>query len=297
MLYKWNLSYSINISGVKYINGSRKNVNVDIQELKIDFSIQKNSFADTMVNNANFTIYNLAPETRALLRKASSETATQLKLIFNVGYADEQSYEICNIDVYECQSQQSGSDYVTEIRCGAGFNSFFQATSQTTLSDGSSLYDVGKKLADNMGLTVDANGLDTSSYGEDVSLYGNSYTLTKDFIGGGFFIDGDKISFLAKNQYKKDVVTVITADSGLLNIPEDMIGLIPVSMIFDPSIKINRLVQLKMTDSNNRDNNNFYKVVGIVHTGTITKTGADSGTRTTTLELYHPKNNERLTGV
>ena len=93
---------------------------------------------------------------------------------------------------------------------------------------------------------------------------------------------------------KTPFVPLITTKSGLIGTPRRQGNILDITLMFEPRIQIQQLIEVKSSINPIWDGQ--YKVIGLKHQGTIS--GAVGGDLTTNLQLYiGDKVNGELKGI
>jgi hypothetical protein len=271
--------------------------------LTIEFSINKTMSSGA--NMMNLRIYNLAEKTRAQLMQDPYNMVDfgsgkrYRKVILNAGYGKNIPTLFVG-NMTNAYSYRQGVDVITEITAFDGMygqlnsqtsKTFAAGTAKTTVLD--SLY--ADLIKVNKGITTDI-GSDVLKRG--LIADGNTFNIIKENFGEGsfnnngtqssittrqIFIDNEQINLIAWNDYiDTGSVYVINSDTGLLGTPIRRETSLECEILFEPSLILAQLVELKSTI--NKNFNGAYQVWSIRHDCTIS--GAESGNATTHLQLY-----------
>ena len=254
----------------------------------IEFDIIKSLRSE---NSTRITIYNLDGSTREALYQDiiilnNNETIKYLSL--EAGYEKEQGYRD-NLTlvswgyVKQCFSVRSGTDFITTIEvidpdvlteyCGVTFEA------GTTFQQA---YDY--LVAQLPGLKRGETGVLQGEFKVPTVFDGNAFVLVNKLTGGHTFIDNGMVNTLQDNETLSDYECYyIAADTGLLETPKRYDTILEITMLFEPTIKLGQLVEIKSSSQARFDGQ--YKVVGINHKCLIS--GAVEGTRTTILQLQY----------
>jgi hypothetical protein len=113
-------------------------------------------------------------------------------------------------------------------------------------------------------------------------LFGNTAELLKNESNNKFFIDNEKVYVLNNNECIAGSITLITAESGLLESPKRSETQLVFKILFEPRLKVGQLIQLNSLI--NDIFNGIYKIIGFTHTGTISE--ANGGRCETEVSLW-----------
>lgn len=264
----------------------------------IEFDVTKTTQSE---NSSRIIIYNLDGATRESIYqdRILLDTNPIIKwLTLEAGYGDDYKKGLPLVTwgyIQECHSYRSGVDFVTVIDvtdpdilteyCGVTFEA------------GTTYKEAYKYLISRLpSLKIGETGVLEGSFNIPTVFDGNTFVLINKLTGGHTFIDNGVIHNLNDNETLSDYgCYYIAADTGLLETPKRYDHILEVSMLFEPTIKIGQLVEIKSSSQARFDGQ--YKVLSTNHKCIIS--GSDSGTRTTTLQLQFidelPNSNENLT--
>lgn len=266
--------------------------------ISLEFDVTKTTQSQ---NVSRITIYNLHGATREAIYqdRLLLDINPNLKwLTLEAGYGDNYKKGLPLVTwgyIQECHSQRSGVDFVTTIDvtdpdiltqyCGVTFEA------------GTTYKEAYKYLISQLpSLKIGETGILEGAFTIPTVFDGNVFVLINKLTGRHTFIDNGVINTLNDNETLSDYgCYYIAADTGLLETPKRYDHILEISMLFEPTIKVGQLVEIKSSTQARFDGQ--YKVLGINHKGLIS--GAESGTRTTTLQLQYidtlPNSNENLT--
>ena len=281
-------------------------------EIKLPFTIEIDikNILQVDGNVANIKIYGLNKTSRDKLfqnpwQVPTLEDGTQFRreVILEAGYGKNLNV-IFNGTLWRGYSVREGVDWVTYLTCKSSavglYNTFINKSYNSNTTQLEVVNDIITQMSQYGDVTKGAvtDTLATKTLGA-ASLIGQSYSVLSQF-GVDVFIDNGKINVLQVNEVignRSSQATLngevidklglqvpnITADSGLIGTPilnED--GYVIVNLIFDPSIRIARLINLESATASFF--NGYYKVMGVEHKGVFS--GVKEGTRITTLWLF-----------
>ena len=260
----------------------------------IDFNVVKTTQSE---NTTRITIYNLHAATREAIYqdKLLMDNNQYIKWVsLEAGYGEALTLVSWGY-IQECYSYRSGVDILTVIDvtdpdilteyCGVTFEA------GTTFKQAYE-YLVGRLPS----LKIGETGILEGVFEVPTVFNGNTFMLINKLTGGHTFVDNGQIHNLNDNETLSDYgCYYVAADTGLLDTPKRYDRILEISMLFEPTIKIGQLVDLRL--SSFARFNGQYKVLGLNHNCIIS--GADAGSRTTTLQLEYieqiPNSNENLT--
>lgn len=253
--------------------------------LTINFNIVRNTFASA--NTGTFSIYNLSPATRGLPDKENTtssglffqdrfNTEVNKFLTFKAGY--EGNLVTCFYGrIQEAYSRRQGTEVITEIQCmDLGIPTDYV---NITFEAGTTR----KEAFDNVlqtvqGLSKGAVGLLEGTYKTPVTFEGRPLDVLNEITGGNTFIDNGVVNCLQSNECLDLSVTVLNAETGLINTPQRRGGEIIAEGLFNPNATVGQLVEVKSQTASEFSGTFF--LTGFTHSGMIS--GAVAGDRKTT---------------
>lgn len=260
----------------------------------IEFNVTKSTQPE---NSTRITIYNLDGATREAIYqdRIMLDTNPYIKWVsLEAGYSDQLTLVSWGY-VQECHSYRSGVDFVTVI--DVTDPDILTEYCGTTFEAGTTFKEAYKYLVSNLpSLKIGETGVLEGAFQVPTVFDGNTFVLINKLTGGHTFIDNGVINTLNDNETLSDYgCYLIAADTGLLETPKRYDHILEISMLFEPTIKVGQLVEIKSSTQTRFDGQ--YKVLSVNHNCMIS--GAESGTRTTTLQLQFietlPNSNENLT--
>lgn len=184
--------------------------------------------------------------------------------------------------IQQAYSYKSGPvDIITDIQV-IPYDIFDCQTSQT-FAAGTLFKDAYQTMANNMPNVVIGNtGALEGQFLTPTSFDGNAFNEINKLTGGHTFVDNGVLNTVMDNEVIDVPVPVITDENGLLGTPMRRGANLDVQMLFEPSLIIAQLLEIKSAVSPNF--NGQYKVIGFNHNCLISKTQA--GNRITTANLW-----------
>lgn len=236
------------------------------------------------VNNANVTLYNLAPSTRGQVYKDKYVFDKYWQMIILAGYGDNELYEIFRGNIQEAFSYKKGTEWITEITGYDGSYAIQNGYVSETVAKNTSLKDavtrvihtMPETLAGVLGTPVTAG---TKPRGE--VLMGSSYDVLQNLTGGQAYIDGETVNVLAKDDVVSGDVFVLDGEN-IAETPKRREQFLEVSTtVLCPEIRVGYICELKSAAGLY---NGQYKVYGVKHSATIS--GAQCGDASSVISLY-----------
>ena len=252
--------------------------------ISIQFDISKALFQST--NVARIVVYNMDGEVRESIyqdRLVFDKTKAK-KLTLEAGYGEKLTL-ICLGFIQECYSERQGTDFVTSIEVLDP--DILSEYTSVTFEAGTTFEEAYKYLASQFpNLQQGERGELVGTFQTPTTFEGNSFVAINKLTGGHTFIDNGRINTLNDNETLTDYgAYLIASDTGLLETPKRREAILEITMLFEPTLRIGQMVEIK-SETQSRFNGQ-YKINGITHKCTIS--GAESGTRTTTIQLVYLK--------
>lgn len=265
--------------------------------LTVEFDIERNIFASA--NVGKFTFYNLNASSRSDIYFDRFVDFLYLPVSFSAGYTSQAKIpEIFRGNIRTAYTERVGSNLITRIECFDGGtamrNSFVSITKPKNyvFSDvvRTAMSTLQKAPGQAIGIGTISAIATPSTRG--ITLNGNTWRELQKLVppGGNLFIDKEVANLLAQNDVvaTSDGLPVITAATGLRNVPRKMGYQVSCSITFEPRIAVCQAVTLQ--SQTNPTVNGAYKVVGFHHHGTISGTqGGDAVTDLALLSLKAPQ--------
>lgn len=231
----------------------------------VEFDIHRNSLSSA--NVCQIRIYNLAPNNRLQIRKDQYDWGDLRTIAFSAGYGDNLSLAFSG-NITQAWSVREGNNMITQIECFDGGFAYVNAVTNDQFPKNTPQESIIDSLASSLpGVTKGAIG----SYPGQISR-GNSYNgSTTDILGtltgGGFFIDNGKAHCINDGECLETSIPIISAQSGLLGTPVLEAQYVNFEMLFEPSLKVGQLIQLK--SQTGEQFNGTHKVLSLKHRGVI----------------------------
>lgn len=273
------------VQGVNSALGlSNKNDVIQITNpFTLQFNIERKALAS--VNTGSFRIFNLNEDTRNRLYKDYTNYLCRRRIVLRAGYSDPLPV-IFSGNVMWCTSHRKGghTNFVTEIE--AQDWSFAVTNSYSNWNSGpiSKQRVVDQLIKDMSNLGVSRGYVRT--YDEQYSklvVSGDTWEILKRETQGACHIDNGKVHVLNEDDCFSGTFNEISSKTGLLGSPKKSESLVIADMIFEPTLQISQMVNLR-TESQSMFNGS-YKVVGLNHSGTISD--AVDGECQTTVSLFN----------
>lgn len=256
------------------------------------FWVNRNTFA--ALNTLSVDIYNLSFANRKRIFQdrnnlqeniVNGENVGRRSLSFSIGYGNL-LYQVFSGDILQASSAREGVDIVTRIEAFGTVFDIASAQSNKTLAAGGTLGDLFKSLiGDFPNLQYGCVGDWPQIIPRATVLNGNTWALIQQYSGGKCFIDNGKVYIMQDNEaLASQDIPSIDESSGILETPRRESAFLTITTLLEASVRINQLINIasKVEPAYNGQ----YKVVGILHSGTIST--AASGECRSTFSLNAP---------
>jgi len=250
--------------------------------ITIHFNVTKAVLSD--VNSAIITIYNLDAVTRESIYqdKLLLNPTKRKMLTLEAGYGESLTL-VCLGYIQQCYSERQGTDFITEIEV-LDPDVLTQYTS-VTFDAGTTFDEAYKFLVSQFpNLKQGECGVLNGTFNSPTVFEGNGFWVINELTGGHTFVDNGVINTLNDNEVLEGYQTYLISDeTGLLDTPKRYDAILEINMLFEPTIRVGQLVEIKSSTWAAFDGQ--FKVLGYTHNCMIS--GSVGGTRTTTLQLQY----------
>jgi hypothetical protein len=254
-----------------------------------EFNIVRHNMASS--NTANFTLYNINPQTRNQIFKDQYDQTKILSIQFFAGYSEWEKAaplpQVFNGTIKRASSIRNGQDFLTEIEAYDGAinmaTEVVSATKPAGVSKQEIMETIKEGIKDMASFTIGDKFNEATKRG--VAIMGNPNDLMQQYSNNSFYIDSQNGYVLGENEVVEGEIRLINGDNGLLGTPRKYETLVEVEMLFEPRIKPSQLIELQSVTSERF--NGVYKVTGITHNGVISD--AVGGNCITKLQLLQIK--------
>ena len=254
----------------------------DPAKLSCQFNVTRETMSDS--NKCTLQIKNLAPSTRERIFQ-DVFTIDPMKwkyLKLEAGYG-QQLPMIFWGRIRQAYSYKSGgqTDVITEIQAQA--LDIFDCQSSHTFEAGTTFKEAAQRLAADLPNVTLANcGELEGTFKTRTTFDGSTLEQLNKLTGGHSYVDCGMLNILMNNEVLDVPVPVITDENGLLETPRRRDANLEVKMLFEPTLIVGQLLEIKSRNSPNF--NGQYKVLGFTHDCLIS--GSEAGSRTTSVNLW-----------
>lgn len=250
--------------------------------ISINFNISKKIFQST--NNARILIYNLDASVRESIYqdRVFFDRSISKWITLEAGYGEKLTL-ICFGYIQQCYSEKNGVDFVTTIDILDP--DILSEYTGVTFQEGTTFEEAYKYLVNQFpNLKFGECGNLVGEFKMPAVFDGNTFMLVNKLTGGHTFVDNGVINTLNDNETLTNYgVYYIAGETGLLDTPKRSESILEINMLFEPTIKLGQMVEIKSSTQARFDGQ--YKVLGLTHNCLISN--ADGGTRTTSIQLQY----------
>lgn len=231
------------IRKVSLIVGQDSGRALDLSDLRIVFAVKR---GDTQTpNSLRARIYNVAPETVALVQKEFK------RVVLQAGYEGNYGIIFDGTIIQARYGRASAVDTYLDITAGDGDSAYNFAIVSTTLAAGATQEDCLRAIAQSMepyGVTLGyIPELPTFRLPRGKTMCGMARNYMRDFARTTqttWSIQDGKIQVVPETSYLPGEVVVINSQTGMVGMPEQMQNGIRVKMLLNPNVKISRDIEL-----------------------------------------------------
>lgn len=282
------------------VTGATKKVYTIQSPLTIKFRVTNNSLFSC--GTATFQIYNLTQDVRNDLFQDAYQigNASYRQIQFAAGYQADSANPgaitlpiIYQGNVITAFSYRQGPDWITEISAlDGGFavdNGVVNLTKPSPWNFEDAMSDIVNQMP-NVKLGVIGTFDLTNSRG--ITFGGSSWEAITQAVqaqNAQAFINKEQVYILQQWEYidGTGLLDKLSEENGIIGSPRPQDGLVRVVLIFEPRLEVGQQINLEVQDpSLANSKNGSYKVLQLVHTGTIS--GAVCETLTTEVTMYQP---------
>lgn len=249
--------------------------------LTIKFTVTRRY--QSSLNTLQLSIHNLGKKLRDAIFQDFYDNRERKTIKFFAGYGNLSL--MFSGSIFEASSSRTGTDIVTNIMGKDGIWDIKNTFTYQTIDKGQTIGDVLDFL------TAQFTDLEKGAIGDfndvlerPVVLNGSTYELLKTYSDHKVMIDNNRIYVLNPNEVIDGDYTIIDKNTGILETPKRTEGIIQVVTLFEPRLTVNQKVTLRSEIE--PVYNGDYKVIGIVHQGTISE--AVGGQCTTVIDMLIP---------
>lgn len=286
----YRIEFEIGTKGKTDEQGNKKDLTTYIPSqtltvsypISLQLNINQNVFSSA--NSGKFILYNLNPNTRALLYKDKYDLTKYVTMKLYAGYQNTMPLVFYG-DFLQCYSyRKSGSvDWITEIEATDMMYIFQYGFANYTMAAGTTFENLLKTLlADIPNLEIGYISPKIQPLKKSQTFWGETLSILKnDYLDYQIYVHNNELNVIAEDETVPGQISLITPKSGLLGSPTRAEMYLDVECIFEPGILPGQGIALESTTLSYL--NNIYKVIGLQHRGIIS--AVQSGALTTQLTL------------
>lgn len=208
----------------------------------IEFSVTKSNAYS--VNQATITVYNLSKDTYARYLRDIGQASPVVGVELSVGYVGSIKL-LSSGDAKRVRLERRGTDTALVIEVYESWQAVSQSTSNKTVRGHRESIEA---------LAKDLYGVDIGKITDNLPkssrpqvLVGNTFRLLQKKAGDDsyFFIDNKKCYFLKDGDVVGESVPVINADTGMLNVPQRQAGIVNISFMLNPDVRVMGLCKVE----------------------------------------------------
>jgi len=209
--------------------------------LNIEFNAEKSALSYGL-NRLNLKVFNLSEANRNLIVK-DKEGNNYIGVELSVGYVNNMK-QVFKGNVSRAYPEKNGTEIVSVIECMDGLfdvkESFTSATASTKLQAVEII--VGNMMNTEIGKISRQNTI----YRDKV-IMGNSYEELKKLLQPDelMYIEDEKLYIIKENESAENYVTLISAETGLMNTPKRENKIVELDTRMNPAIKIGGQAKLE----------------------------------------------------
>lgn len=216
---------------------------IDLSELRIRFAVRRGDFRTP--NSADIRVYNLNEDTVQRVQKEFE------RVVLQAGYAGNYGTIFDGTIKQVRRGRESQTDTYIDITAADGDSAYNFAVMNVTLAAGSTAQDHLEQALASMssrGITMGETAeLSASKLARGKVFYG----MTRDFLDilgktqdVSWSIQDGKLTLIPNNAYLPGEAVVVTAETGMIGLPEQTQNGITVRTLLNPGIRIGKRLQI-----------------------------------------------------
>lgn len=266
--------------------------NGDKSDIKLPFTTEIN--ITRQIQNgppeANLTLYNLNMNTRENLYFDRYNFAGYRSIEIYLGYGGQMS--LCfKGNVMECYSVRSGVNFETHVNAWDGgmyYTSGWNSRSYDNKDPQSQIIALQDEVAKSkvtVGKISDKVNVEANEILRPQAYFGKTLDNIQNIVGEQFdvFVENEQLYVMKNDEAREGNVTVINAETGLIETPRKMEYTLELTMMLEPRLQIGQLAKLESITAPRF--NGTYKIIGVDHSATISENESNQNTTKVTL-LY-----------
>ena len=240
---------------------------------------------------ADVTILNLNMNTRENLYFDRYNFAGYRTFEIYLGYGGQLS--LCfKGNIMECYSVRKGVNFETHINAwdgGAFFVSGWNSRSYNNSDPSKQIEALQGEVADSkvlVGKVSDRLDNDIDQIIRPTAYYDKTYDNIKNIAGDNYdtFVENEKLYVMRKDEARDGAVTLISAETGLIETPRKQEYTLEVTMMLEPRLQVGQMAELQSITAPRF--NGTYKIIGVDHNATISENESNEN-KTKVILLYN----------
>jgi hypothetical protein len=253
--YRFNRNYELNIQL------SPDRVVTITPPFRLAFDISKSVAGG--LNNAAFSLSGLGSETRLALAKDVEDFSKAWGLTFSLGYGDELR-PVFKGSMLRGATKREGPAQVTEIEALDGGFDYLNGFTCRTVRGGADSVD---SILQDMPNITRGKIATLPTLSRPRVMVGPSARIIDELLGPSqsWYIDDEQLHIIGADDVVSSYIPVVNAESGLLNTPEREQSRVTLQTMFNPSLRIGGLFELRSLNAPHL--NGVYKIDSMGYTG------------------------------
>ena len=240
---------------------------------------------------ADVTILNLNMNTRENLYFDRYNFAGYRTFEIYLGYGGQLS--LCfKGNIMECYSVRKGVNFETHINAwdgGAFFVSGWNSRSYNNSDPSKQIAALQGEVADSkvlVGKVSERLDNDIDQIIRPTAYYDKTYDNIKNIAGDNYdtFVENEKLYVMRKDEARDGAVTLISAETGLIETPRKQEYTLEVTMMLEPRLQVGQMAELQSITAPRF--NGTYKIIGVDHNATISENESNEN-KTKVILLYN----------
>lgn len=240
---------------------------------------------------ADVTILNLNMNTRENLYFDRYNFAGYRTFEIYLGYGGQLS--LCfKGNIMECYSVRKGVNFETHINAwdgGAFFVSGWNSRSYNNSDPSKQIEALQGEVADSkvlVGKVSERLDNDIDQIIRPTAYYDKTYDNIKNIAGDNYdtFVENEKLYVMRKDEARDGAVTLISAETGLIETPRKQEYTLEVTMMLEPRLQVGQMAELQSITAPRF--NGTYKIIGVDHNATISENESNEN-KTKVILLYN----------
>ena len=240
---------------------------------------------------ADITIYNLNMNSRENLYFDRYNFAGYRTFEIYLGYGGQMS--LCfKGNIMECYSVRKGVNFETHINAWDGGAYYVSGWNANTYNNSSPTDQIKALQGEVVESKVEIGKISTLVEDDANEIlrpqcyYGRTTDNIQNIVGDQYdtFVENEKLYVMRKDEARNGAVTLISAETGLIETPRKQEYTLEVTMMLEPRLQIGQMAELKSITAPRF--NGTYKIIGVDHNATISENESNQN-KTKVILLYN----------